>query len=159
MKKSVVIWMLIFFIQGGIALAAAPRVEKLDADKDGKTDTWKYYDPQGHLSKSAHDSNGDGKPDQFKEMLKSRNLVLREYDRNFDAKIDKRSLVQWNPNKKVPSGMVNNRLQYLNIPGYDTLWTEEDNDFDGKVDAYREHGNKNPSTERIGKPIDSTVKA
>ncbi|MGH7198412.1 MAG: hypothetical protein ACREH5_06720, partial [Candidatus Omnitrophota bacterium] len=32
-------------------------------------------------------------------------------------------------------------------------WREEDNDFDGKIDFYREKGAKGPSA-KIGKPID-----
>ena len=57
------------------------------------------------------------------------------------------------------TGMTRQNLpQYTAMPGYVTLWSEEDNDFDGKIDAYTERGNKNPSRERIGQPIEKSAK-
>lgn len=93
----------------------------------------------------ASDTNGDGKPDKFYTFLKGRMLVLREYDRNFDGKIDRRALAEWGTIRYGPGQPP--------MPGYLNLWSEEDNDFDGKIDVYKERGNKNPPRDRIGKPI------
>jgi len=125
-----------------------------DIHFDGKIDSWSYFDEAGVLKNSARDLNHDGKPDSFSEFLKGRNLVLKEFDRNFDGKIDRRSLVQWDPNKGV-NVYNGGRVQRIPTPGYTTLWSEEDNDFDGKIDVYKERGNKNPPTEKIGKSIAS----
>ncbi len=125
-----------------------------DSDFDGVIDTWQQYDSAGNLKTSARDTNKDGKPDVFLEFLKGRNLVLRESDRNFDGKIDRRWLTQWDPSKRLMTGMSNNRPQYSLVPGYITLWAEEDNNFDGKIDAYTERGNQNPPKDRLGKPME-----
>lgn len=115
---------------------------------DGKIDVWYLYSDKGVLRQIARDTNGDGKPDQFITMLKGRNLMLKEYDRNFDGRIDQRKLVTWSPERlKVPGQGA--------IPGYVPLWTEGDDNFDGLIDVYTEKGNKNPSKEKIGKPIDA----
>ena len=117
---------------------------------DGKIDTWMIYSAEGVLKQTAKDKNGDGKPDQFTTMLKGRNLMLKENDRNFNGLIDQRKLVTWSAEKlKVPGQAP--------VPGYVSLWTEEDNNFDGKIDRYTEKGNKNASKEKVGKPIDSQV--
>ena len=73
--------------------------------------------------------------------------MLKEYDRNFDGRIDQRKLVTWSPERlKIPGQGA--------IPGYVPLWVEGDDDFDGLIDVYTEKGNKNPSNQKIGKPID-----
>lgn len=128
-----------------------------DKDFDGKVDTWFLYDAAGKPTKTARDTNGDGKPDEYKDLLKGRMLVLKSADRNFDGKIDKRKLDEWKQDKTI-STYLNNRIQKLPNPGYVTLWSEEDNDYDGKVDVYKEKGNKNPSRDRIGQYIESEVK-
>lgn len=137
-------------------LLAAPKTETKDADGDGKIDQWFQYDEAGHLKTTAKDTNQDGNPDTFTEMLKGRALVLRESDRNFDGRVDRRWLTEWDANKRLMTGMSrNNTPQYTIVPGYKTLWSEEDNDFDGKIDVYQERGNQNPSQERIGRSISS----
>lgn len=114
---------------------------------DGKIDTGYIYSTKGVLRQIAKDTNGDGKPDQFITMLKGRNLMLKESDRNFDGRIDQRKLVTWSAERlKIPGQTP--------IPGYIPLWTEGDDNFDGKIDIYTERGNKNPSKEKMGKPID-----
>jgi hypothetical protein len=128
--------------KGGVRFSA-----ENDKDHDGKIDSWDYYSPKGSLLKTGLDRNGDGKPDQFKQMLKGRTLVLKETDRNFDGKIDRRQLDQWGTRKFGPG--------IPEVPGYITLWKEEDNDHDGKIDVYHERGNKSPSKARIGKPIET----
>ena len=147
----------LFLLAAGLLIAIAPagaaeHPATADKDGDGKPDVWYQYDKAGHLKRSASDSNHDGKPDQFKEMIKGRNVVLREYDRNFDGKIDRRAMTEWDPDKKLQT-FVNGRMQRTPMPGYVTLWSEEDNDYDGKIDVYRERGNKNPPKDKIGKPI------
>ncbi len=126
---------------------------EIDSDFDGRVDQWITYDSKGKTQIIAKDTNHDGKPDQFQQMLKGRELVLKEYDRNFDGRIDKRMLMQWDANKKITTFM-NGRPGSIPNPGYTWLRKEEDNNFDGKIDVYQERGNKNPSTDRIGKEID-----
>lgn len=149
MKQKVPAWFLALVFLRPVLLFAAPRTERADEN------TWFTYDDQGELKIVAKDTNKDGKPDSFTTFLKGRNLVLRESDRNFDGKIDRRWLTQWNAGRRLPLGLINNRLEYVTVPGYTTLWSEEDNDFDGKIDAVTERGNQNASKERIGKPIDT----
>jgi len=118
-----------------------------DKNFDGKIETWDYYGSNGALIRSAKDTNGDGKPDQFKHMVNGRDLILKEDDRNLDGRVDKRWLVQWGERKLGPG--------LPSIPGYITLWKEEDNDYDGKIDLYKEKGSKTPSRDRIGQSIDT----
>ena len=154
MKLRTIFFVGVFALFLTVPLFAAPKSEALDEDKDGKIDAWFKYDNEGHLKKTARDTNKDGIPDTFTEMPKGRNLVLRESDRNFDGQIDRRWLTEWDPNKRLMTGMNRNNIpQYTAVPGYVTLWAEEDNDFDGKIDVFHEKGNKNPSKERLGKPI------
>ena len=136
-----------------LLFAEEKTVEK-DSDKDGRIDAWEVREGET-LVRSAKDTNRDGKPDQFRQMMQGRSLVLRSFDRNFDGRIDKRSLNAWNPDKKIPVP-EGTRMRYLSTPGYSTLWREEDNDFDGKVDVYWEKGQKDgaPISARVGQPID-----
>ncbi len=100
----------------------------------------------------AKDTNHDGKPDRFTLFLKGRNLILREVDTNFDGKIDQRSLMEWDPNKKIT--VMTNRVEQIPNPGYSVIWMEEDRNFDGKIDAYREKGKKeDPTSSKIGQPM------
>lgn len=126
-----------------------------DADFDGKIDTWYLYDPKGSSKSVMRDTNKDGKPDQFTQMIQGRGLVLKEHDKNYDGKIDKRTLNQWDGNKSM-SIYTGGRMQRIAVPGYVVLWVEEDSNFDGKVDAYRERGNKNPSKTRVGQPMQTS---
>ena len=156
-KQSLISLTLLVLLFFGAGLAvAAERVESKGLKHhgegasrfDGKIDTWYIYGAKGELKQILKDTNGDKKPDTFFTLLKGRNLMLREYDRNFDGKIDKRQVVEWSPERlKVPGQAP--------IPGYVPLWTEEDKNFDGKIDSYTERGNKNPSKEKIGKPINT----
>ena len=103
---------------------------------------------------NGKDTNGDGKPDRFSLFVKGRELVLREADRNFDGKIDRRALQRWNGDKKIRT-FINNRVSSIPTPGYENVWVEEDNDYDGKVDVYKEKGKKDAGNDRVGKPIDT----
>ncbi len=138
----------VFFLSTVILLAAgpvpaAPKMEALDQDKDGRPDTWLWRDAENNLKSTAKDTNKDGKPDYFSELLRGRNLVMRESDRNFDGRVDRRWLTQWDPNKRMITGMGRNNIpQYTAMPGYITLWTEEDNDFDGTMEKRTERGKK-----------------
>ncbi|PIU40740.1 MAG: hypothetical protein COT00_00130 [Candidatus Omnitrophica bacterium CG07_land_8_20_14_0_80_50_8] len=127
---------------------------EIDADFDGKIDKWVIYDAKGVRRQTAKDTNHDGKPDEFLTFLKGRDLVLKEYDRNFDGRIDKRMLQRWDPNRKITT-FINGRPGSIPNPSYLTLRREEDNNFDGKIDVYRERENKNPPADKIGKEIDS----
>lgn len=120
-----------------------------DRDHDGKIDGWDFYDAQGILTRSARDSNADGKPDSFKLMLKGREIILREDDKNADGKIDKRRLTQWALIKRGPGDP--------GTLGYKTLWREEDNDFDGIIDVYKERGNAEAGKEKIGQAMDTNL--
>lgn len=139
------------FVQykGGKLLSA-----ELDRDYNGNIDTWTMYDAKEKVKRRVKDTNNDGKPDFYQETMPG-GPILKEYDRNFDGRVDKRALQLFNPNKKIP--IYTNRLEYLATPGYDTIWFEEDSDFDGKIDVYREKGNKEAGKEKIGKPIDTTT--
>ncbi len=99
----------------------------------------------------AKDTNHDGKPDRFTLLLKGRNLILREVDTNFDGKIDQRSLMEWDPDKKIT--IMTSRIERIPNPGYAVIWREEDKDFNGKIDAYREKGKKDPEPSRIGQSM------
>ncbi len=136
---------------------AADTQKTEDKNKDGRIDAWYVYDANGRLKKTARDSNNDGKPDLYRELIKGRMLVLKSSDRNFDGRIDKRTLDEWKADKTITT-YLNNRAQKLPNPGYVPLWTEEDNDYDGKTDVYKERGNKNPPRDKIGRPIDTEVK-
>lgn len=133
-RKTFPLFLALIFLVHGVS--AAPRPDTADENQDGKIDRWFRYDKTGNLKNTAKDTNGDGRPDYFMEMVKGRNLVLRESDRNFDGKIDRRWMSEWDPNKRMITGMSRNNVpQYTAVPGYHTLWSEEDNDFDGKIDA------------------------
>ena len=145
-----------FFLSSLGPTFAKTAVKTSDHNKDGRPDFWEYDDASGHTQKTARDIDYDGKPDQFTEFLKGRSLIMREDDRNRDGKIDKRSLMQWEPNKSITVYNAG-RMQKIPNPGYRTLWSEEDNDYDGKVDMYREQGVKKPKSLRIGQPIEGKV--
>jgi hypothetical protein len=115
-----------------------------DVNFDGRIDKWETYTAGGSLFRAEKDSNFDGKPDDFKKLLSGRDVVLKESDRNFDGKIDKRSLTQWDPNRRLAGQL---------IPSYRTLTREEDKDFDGKIDAYSERGKPEAAAAKIGQPM------
>ncbi len=125
---------------------------EVDRDSDGTVDEWEAYDSEGRLKTDARDGNKDGKPDQFWAMIQGRNVVLREADRNYDGRIDMRSLNQWDPEKRLTT-MAGSRVVTTSTPGYVSLWIEQDDDFDAKIDIYRERGNKNPSPSKIGQAM------
>lgn len=142
---------------------AALREEKRDKNGDGKIDQWLRYNSKGKLVQKAADTNGDGKPDQFQTFPRgSRDLAIKEYDRNFDGKIDKRAWTQWDPAKTIPS-VNNGRMSRIPNPSYTTIEREEDNDFDGVIDAgYRKKEKGKKSSEvflKIGQPLDPKVSA
>ena len=136
-----------FVLQPCVLFAKGKKEKIEDTDHNGKPDAWSKYDSCGQLKTKAKDTNGDGKPNQFIEFIKGRNLILKESDRNFDGKIDKRSLQEWGERRLVPGQPP--------IPGYVSLWTEEDNNFDGIVDVYKERHTSTPKESRAGKPIDT----
>lgn len=124
---------------------------ELDRDFDGKVDTWTQYDDKGMTLRTAKDTNMDGKADYFKQMVRGRDLIIKEYDRNHDGKIDRRIMSEWDPNKKM--SIFTNKLESIAMPGYRNVWREEDNDFDGKIDAYWERKKPDAGKDKIGKPI------
>ncbi len=139
---AVILWMTPFAL-------AASRVESVDQDGDGKKETQKFYNDKDTLVRTAKDTNGDGKPDQFTKFLKGRNLILREFDANGDGKIDKRKLMEWGSRRLVPG--------QSEIPSYVPLQTEEDSNYDGKIDAYTEKGNKDAAKTKIGQPFNTRI--
>ena len=68
------------------------------------------------------------------------------------------ALTAWKQDKKF-TAFVNGRPQSTPMPGYVTLWSQEDNDYDGKIDVYKERGNKNPPKDKIGKSIAAAAKS
>ncbi len=142
-------WMLVFVWWGGSWAWAAPREETADVDKDGKIDRWLQYDEKGAMKRDALDTNKDGKPDYWREFVKGRALIIREKDKNLDGKADYRSMDEWQI-RKIPTVPGQPAIQ---IPGYVSLWREEDTDFDGKIDVYKERGNAGLKKNRIGQPI------
>lgn len=110
--------------------------------------------PDAH-KRTAKDSNHDGRPDRFSLFLKERNLVLKEADTNADGKIDQRALVEWDANKQMT--IMTNRVERITVPGYRTLWKEEDKDFDGVIDAYYERSKKDAASKKIGQRMDQKV--
>ena len=122
-----------------------------DKNHDGKMDQWFWYNPSGHLLRKAVDNNGDGKADQFTTLFKGkRDFVTKEYDRNFDGSIDRRQFSHWDPNKSIPT-MNGTRMVRIPVPGYATLWKEEDNNFDGILDVYWDKKDKTKT--KVGQPI------
>lgn len=143
---------LIMTLKDGLRVSA-----EIDRDFDGTFDSWSVYNEKGKLKSTATDTNKDGKPDSFKELIGGdRGLVLKENDANFDGKIDKRSLSQWDPNKSVMT-MEGNRPTRIPMPGYKTLWIEQDKDFDGKIDVYKNSLNKD-AQDRKGQSIEERPK-
>lgn len=154
MKKlhAAFIFLIAMFLtaSAGAAETKKDREEHLDRDKDGRKETRVVYKDNRRV-RMAVDKNGDGKEDQFTLFVKGRDVVLKEKDINFDGKVDWRSLLQWNPDKKITM-MNGGRSQRIPMPGYDAVWKQIDNDFDGKIDIYREKGKKDVKG-FIGKPI------
>ncbi|HTL70864.1 MAG TPA: hypothetical protein VL404_06195 [Candidatus Eisenbacteria bacterium] len=116
-----------------------------DTDFNGVVESWVTYDSAGKMALLAKDSNADGKPDKFQKMLKGPQLLLKEYDMNFDGRIDHRKIVEWTMIRYSPGTPK--------TPGYRNVMREEDSDYDGKIDLYREKGNKDPK-KKIGEPMD-----
>lgn len=148
MKRFIFVALL---LAAGPALAAEkPEVKTADRNGDGRIDQWTYL-RDGKTYRTARDTNGDGKPDRFTLFIKGRNLVLRETDVNKDGYIDQRALASWDGNKKIMIGGVPPRS--ITSPGYDNLWSETDNDFDGKIDQAHEKGKKSDAAGRVGNKI------
>jgi hypothetical protein len=66
--------------------------EKLDTNKDGKIDTWRFYS-HGQLIRVERDTNVDGKVDQI-DYLNDGQITRVDSDRNFDGKFDKENYVR-----------------------------------------------------------------
>ena len=128
-----VILFFVFFLLAQTASQAALR-EEWKADKDNKKRKHLFYNGK-KMVRSENDTNDDGKPDQFYTYLGVRNFVTREYDRNFDGKIDRRTYGQWDNNRTItiPNGT---RMMKIPNPGYRTIWSESDDNFDGIIDVY-----------------------
>ncbi len=132
-----------FFLASDSGWVAPEKIDTVetDTDHDGKIDMWHTY-KDGKKIRTAKDSDGDGKTDRYTLYLKGRNLVLKEADTNFDGKIDRRLLMEWDPDKKMT--LVTDRVQRIPTPGYIVIWKEEDNNFDGKIETYYEKGKAVP---------------
>lgn len=127
-------------------------VEHLDKET-GKVFRRDYYNSKEQVARRTYDRNKDGKTDEYWQFIQGgRDFVLKEYDRNNDGKIDKRVFSRWDAKKRmtVPQGT---RLTYVAMPGYKSVWREEDNDFDGKIDVYRGKEVKGAPS-RLGLAID-----
>lgn len=124
----------------------AGKKERVEFDKnfDGKIDAWSYYLESGASFRSARDTNGDGRPDKWNYAVKGRDKALREEDRNFDGKVDRRVLSAWAFRKDIKSW------------GYAALYREDDDDFDGVIDFWREKKDPKvpPSPDRKGQKME-----
>jgi hypothetical protein len=121
-----------------------------DLNFDGKIDAWYYYNEKGALVREDRDTDKDGKPDAFYEYPEgSRQFVWKQYDRNGDGKIDRRLYKQWRPDRKTTL-IIGSMPTSIPTPSYVTLIKEEDNDYDGIIDAYYEKGSKDT---KVGQPI------
>jgi len=146
------VWIALILLTLPAFAAEKPEIKTADKNGDGKIDLWTYL-KEGRTIRTARDTNADGKPDRYSLFIKGRNLVLRETDVNFDGKIDQRALASWDGNKKIMAGGVPPRS--IPNPGYDNLWKEVDNDFDGKIDVVREKGKKGDPAGRTGKKMNT----
>lgn len=122
-----------------------------DRNHDGRIDQWKLYNPKGSASKVCDDTNKDGKPDQWKQLLRGTMMILKENDRNFDGRVDRRVLQEFDANRRLFVG--GNPPKRLLVPGYVTIWREEDTDYDGDVDVFKQKGDPNPDKSRIGRAM------
>lgn len=114
-----------------------------DQDKNGRPDHWETYSSRGIKVLVASDTNGDGKADSWKHPVRAL-LILRERDMNFDGKVDDRKVTDFIYD---PTFKFNRHLP---------VWQEADKNFDGVTDLFRIRGEKNPSPDRTGQPIDPT---
>ncbi len=117
-------------------------IERGDRNLDGKTDYERLHNSKGSMIQELRDSNADEKWDSFATFPQgTREIVLRETDRNFDGKIDRRSYEMWDANKSivVPQATGFSRTP---VPGYSVVWAEEDDDYDGIIDQYRNREDK-----------------
>lgn len=146
MRRAALFFLAIFLSQG-VSWAALREEWK----NQGKVRTHLFYDGK-ILVRSEADTNGDGKPDRYYHFFQGREFVLREYDSNYDGKIDKRNYSQWDANKTIstPNG---NRMMKIPNPGYKIIWKEEDNNFDGVIDVYRDVRDK--SKTKVGRKINT----
>lgn len=157
MKKNMVFFLIFlsFFLKTGFLMSeevqTAERIEKVDKDADGIIDEWIYRDAGGVIRRVGKDTNKDGKMDRFMDFLKGRMVVLWEMDRNFDGKVDRRQLDEWGERRLVPGQPT--------IPGYKMIWREEDNDYDGIIDVYKENKKSNSKNNPVGQPIVGGVEA
>lgn len=147
MNAFFLITLFLFTVVPPAQAAEKPEARTEDKNGDGRIDHWAYL-KDGKTFRNARDTNADGKPDRFSLFIKGRDLVLRETDANFDGKIDQRALASWNPNKKITAGGIPPRS--IPNPGYDNLWKEVDNDFDGQIDLIHEKGKKGDPSGKIG---------
>ncbi len=119
-----------------------------DSDQDGRMDRWDFYTTEGEIGRTAKDTDADGAPDKFTTLLNGLQTVIKEQDRNHDGKIDRRSLCEWTAIKRPGAPTV---------PGHKPLWTEQDDDFNGKIDKYTDKKNPAASKAKIGKPMDGCL--
>jgi hypothetical protein len=66
---------------------AVPKEASSDTNKDGKPDTWQYFDAAGNVSKAEADTDFDGKIDQT-AFYEGGKLVRVERDTDHDGKPD-----------------------------------------------------------------------
>lgn len=115
-----------------------------DRDGDGAIDVWTHYG-KGFV-REAKDTNKDGRPDEITTRMKGRLILLKEYDRNFDGLVDKRKWSEWGSRRLAPG--------QPEVPGYQTMWREEDDDFDGRIDHAFVKGDAAAAKAKIGKPME-----
>ena len=77
-----------------VAVNGKDRCYGEDTNHDGKIDTWDVMDPNGNLTRRAHDSNGDGRVDQAWTFDPARHgCATIAPDLNGDGKPDPGSIV------------------------------------------------------------------
>jgi hypothetical protein len=92
---SIVILVGLVIVLGAVAVWSArrERVSTEDANRDGRADSWLYYDAAGHPTKFEKDRNFDGKVDwrdiEVWDAAKSKARVVRtEVDSDFNGTFD-----------------------------------------------------------------------
>ena len=117
MQKILIFYIIIImFLTQGFSTAFASEIKKEIKNKDGKVNTWAYYDKNNKPIRIESDRNLDGKLDLW-VFYRKNGIKVTQIDRNFDGKPDMFIYYQFGERTKL---------------GIDA-------DYDGKLDQVNEY--------------------